>query len=283
MADRMQLGLIGRNIQSSLSPALHEDAMQAAGLSGTYRLIDLDLHGGNLRDAVRKAIDDGLTGFNVTFPCKQDIIPLLDNISPEARKIGAVNTVVIQADGRLHGYNTDSIGFVRNFEEALGRPAASGAAVALVGAGGAGRAVAFALMELGVAELLIHDTDVPRASQLLSDIEKHFDRRARVIEQLDGSISGLAGVVNATPVGMRGIPGLPVPHHLIGAQQWVAEVVYTPIDTEFLKAAKAKGIAAVDGGGMCVHQAAEAFKLFAGCRPDVERMRRLFLESIGES
>jgi shikimate dehydrogenase len=281
--DRMQLGLIGRNIQRSLSPVLHEDALQAAGLSGSYRLMDTDLSGKSLGDTLRLATTSGFAGFNVTFPYKEEIIPLLDKLSPEARKMGAVNTVVVQPDKRLYGYNTDNFGFVRAFEEALGRAAANDKTVVLVGAGGAGRAVAFALLELGVTCLLIYDSDCSRAAQLVQDVQNHYGRRASVIEHLDESVAGADGVVNASPVGMRGIPGRPVPEDLIEKQEWVADVVYTPIETEFLKSAKKKRIAVMNGGGMCVHQAAQAFQLFTGRQPDVERMRRIFGECISAS
>ncbi|MBX3513188.1 MAG: shikimate dehydrogenase [Xanthobacteraceae bacterium] len=277
------MGLIGRNIQRSLSPVLQEDALRATGLSGSYRLMDTDLSGQSLGDTLRLATMSGFVGFNVTFPYKEEIIPLLDKLSPEARKIGAVNTVVVQPDKRLYGYNTDNFGFVRAFEEAFGQAAANDKTVVLVGAGGAGRAVAFALLELGVACLLIYDNDRSRAAQLVQDVQNHYVRRASVIEHLDECVAGADGVVNASPVGMRGVPGRPVPEDLIEKQEWVADVVYTPIETEFLKSAHAKGIAFMNGGGMCVHQAAQAFQLFTGRLPDVERMRRIFGECISAS
>ena len=151
MSERKVLvGLIGANIMSSLSPALHIDAFAAAGIDGYYHLMDVDvLKGRDLRrllDAVKTA---GFAGTNVTFPYKQEVLALLDEIDREARQIGAVNTVTIAPDGRTKGYNTDRRGFRRSFEEGLGRASADAATVVLVGAGGAGRAVAFALMDLG--------------------------------------------------------------------------------------------------------------------------------------
>src|SRR5439155_17443832 len=149
---RSLVGLIGANIMSSLSPALHEDAFAAAGIRGHYHLMDLDrLPGRRLGDLVAAVKAAGFDGVNVTFPCKQAVMPLLDEISADAQQIGAVNSVTIANDGRTVGYNTDRIGFKRNFEEGLGRACVEGKTAVLVGAGGAGRAVAFALMDLGAA------------------------------------------------------------------------------------------------------------------------------------
>ena len=159
--DRCLVGLIGCNILKSLSPALHEDAFAAAGIKGHYHLMDLDVLGdrtdfAQLFEAVRIG---GFAGTNVTFPFKEAVLALLDEISPEAKQIGAVNTVVIGRDGRTRGDNTDRIGFRRAFEETIGKPAVAGQRAVLVGAGGAGRAVAFALIDLGVAKLSIYDKD----------------------------------------------------------------------------------------------------------------------------
>jgi shikimate dehydrogenase len=280
MSNRYLLGLIGNNIQSSISPALHEDALRAAKLAGHYRLVDPALRGENLRSAFDAAKSAGLSGFNVTVPYKEEIIALLDELSSEARKIGAVNTVTLDPGGRTTGYNTDSTGFLRGFEESIGRKAADGKTAVLVGAGGAGRAVAFALLDLGTAMLLVHDKEQSRASQLVSDLVKNYGKRATELVELDERVAVADGIVNATPVGMQGIPGRPVPDAVIGRQSWIADVIYSPIETEFLKSARAKGIAGMDGGGMCVHQAAEAFRLFTGVVPDIQRMRRVFDGSI---
>ena len=161
---RILLGLIGRNIQGSLSPALFADAFEAAGIDGYYHLIDVDRMPGRrlpqLLDAIKAA---GFAGANITSPFKQDIIPLLDAVDPEATQVGAVNTVAIATDGRTTGYNFDRRGWRNSSAESLGGDNAQGATVVLVGAGGAGRKVAFALIDLGVASLLIHDLDGARA------------------------------------------------------------------------------------------------------------------------
>jgi shikimate dehydrogenase len=269
---RILVGLIGANIGKSLSPALHEDAFAAAGIRGHYHLMDLDqLPKRRLEDLVQAARVAGFAGVNVTYPCKESVLPLLDDVSPEARLIGAVNTVTISRDGRTRGYNTDRIGFRRGFEETLGH--IDGETVLLIGAGGAGRAVAFALLDLGAANLLVHDRDIARAVALASELG---EGRCRIEADPAPALGKVAGVVNATPVGMTGFPGNPVPMEAVEQRHWVADVIYTPLATELIQAAQAKGARAINGAGMCVHQAAETFRLFTGIMPDVGRMRRTF-------
>ena len=283
MTNRQALvGLIGGNIMKSLSPALHHDAFVAAGIDGFYHLMDVDrLAGRRLPQLLEAARIAGFAGTNVTFPFKQDVLALLDAVDPEARQIGAVNTVVFGADGRSTGYNTDRRGFRRSFEEGLGRAAADGKTVVQVGAGGAGRAVAFALMDLGVAQLILHDREPAQAKTLLADLAAHYGAvRCKLSTDLAAEVAAADGVVNATPVGMAGIPGNPVPVDALHKGQWAADVIYTPIETAFIKAAAAKGCRVLTGGGMCVHQAAEAFRLFTGIEPDTKRMHRTFADAL---
>ena len=285
MSDRRVLiGLIGANIMGSLSPALFADAFAAAGIHGFYHLIDVDRlrerRLPQLLDAIKTA---GFAGTNITFPFKQEVIPLLDTIDPEAAQTGAVNTVAIAADGRTTGYNFDRRGWRRSFEETFGRSAAQGATVVLIGAGGAGHAVAFALMDLAIGTLVIHDRDGARAKALAAALSKDYGAaRCRVAADLERDIAAADGVVNATQVGMRGFAGNPVPVTALRAGHWAADVIYTPIDTEFIKAAAAKGARVMNGGGMCVHQAAEAFRLFTGAEPDIARLHRAFAAALAE-
>ncbi len=279
---RRLVGLVGTNIMRSLSPALHEDAFAAAGIHGYYHLMDLDRLPGrrleSLLTAVKAAAFDGI---NVTFPCKQAIIPLLDEVSAEAQQIGAVNTVTITAGGRTTGHNTDRGGFRRSFEEELGRASIKGKAAVVVGAGGAGRAVAFALLDLGAAIVLVHDTDTARATSLVADLMLHYGASCGQLgDALPEAIAAAAGVVNATPVGMTGFPGNPVPVGALHADHWVADVIYTPVETQLIKTARAKGARTLTGGGMCVHQAAEAFRLFTGLSPDTKRMHLTFAKAL---
>jgi len=279
---RILLGLIGANITRSLAPALFADAFAAAGIDGYYHLMDVDRLPGRwlpqLLDAIRAV---GFAGANITYPFKQDILALLDTVDPEAAQVGAINTVTIAPDGRTTGYNTDRRGWRESFAESLGRGSAQGATVVQVGAGGAGRAVAFALMDLGIRVLAIHDLDPARANALEADLSMHFGAsRCRITDNLARDIAGADGVVNATQMGMGGFPGNPIPMTALRATHWAADVIYTPIETEFIKAAAAKGARVLNGGGMCVHQAVEAFWLFTGVKPDLARLRGAFVTAL---
>lgn len=278
---RMLVGLIGSNIQKSLSPALHEDACAQAGLRGHYHLMDLDLlPGRTLADLIHAVRTVGFRGINVTFPCKEAVLPLLDEVSPEARQIGAVNTVTVDGTGRAHGYNTDRVGFRLALEEILGGEAARGRTVLLVGAGGAGRAVAFALLDLGADAVLVYDTDIARAGRLADALGSEFgEHRSRAVASVASAMENSAGVVNATPVGMLGVPGIPVPLDTVTSHHWVADVIYTPLETKLIEGARAMGCRVMGGAGMCVHQAAESFRLFTGRAADTSRMQRVFVEA----
>lgn len=278
---RALIGLIGANIQKSLSPALHEDAFAAAGIRGHYHLMDLDLlPGRKLADLLAAARAAGFAGVNVTFPCKEAVVPLLDEVAAEAREIGSVNTVTFDAAGRATGFNTDRVGFRRNFDETLGRDAVAGTTAVLVGAGGAGRAVAFALFDLGAARVQIHDKDAGRSNALAAELNARFGAgHCEALPALRPAVEGASLVVNATPVGMPGFPGIPIPPEALQPRMAVADIVYTPLETELIKAARARGARVTTGGGMCVHQAAEAFRLFTGMAPDLARMKRVFAEA----
>jgi shikimate dehydrogenase len=275
---RMLIGLIGANIQGSMSPALFADAFAAAGIDGYYHLLDVDrLVDRKLPQLLAAIKTAGFTGVNVTYPFKQDIIPLLDVVDPEAAQVGAVNTVSIAPDGRTTGYNFDRRGWRNSFLEILGAESAEGRAVVQVGAGGAGRAVAFALMDLGVADLVIYDLDLARANALKVQLSSQYGAsRCRVATSLEDDIAGADGIVNATQVGMRGFPGCPVPVGAIKANHWAADVIYTPMQTAFLTAAAAVGARVLNGGGMCVHQAVAAFRCLTGVAPDLSRLHQAF-------
>jgi len=279
---RMLIGLIGANIQGSMSPALFADAFAAAGIDGYYHLLDADrLAERRLPQLLGAVKTAGFAGVNVTYPFKQDIIPLLDAVDPEASQVGAVNTVSIAPDGRTTGYNFDRRGWRNSFLEVLGPDSAEGKTVVQVGAGGAGRAVAFALMDLGVADLILHDLDRARADALKSQLASQYGTsRCRIAGSLEQDIARADGIVNATQVGMRGFPGCPVPVAAIKAGHWAADVIYTPMQTAFLSAAAAKGARVRNGGGMCVHQAVAAFQCLTGVTPDVARLHRTFAAAV---
>ena len=267
--NRMLVGLIGRNISGSLAPALHEDAFAAAGTVGHYHLMDASvLAGRTLEQLLAAARTAGFAGVNITFPFKEAVIPLLDRLSPEAAEIGAVNTVVFDGEGHATGYNTDRSGFRAAFREELDEASVRGKPVLLVGAGGAGRAVAFALQDMGAGVIRIHDQDSARAHGLSQEL------KAKSV--VSAEAADAAGIVNATPVGMKGYPGLPIDPMLLQARQFVADVIYTPLNTELVLAARGKGCRTMNGSGMCVHQAVDAFRHFTGREADVARMKRAF-------
>jgi shikimate dehydrogenase len=270
-------GLIGAGIQASRTPALHEHEGDAQGLRYLYRLIDLDqlkLDSNALPDLLMAAERMNFTGLNITFPCKQIIIPLLDELSPEARGIGAVNTVVLK-DGKRIGHNTDCLGFAEGFRRGLNGVARE--RVVQMGAGGAGAAVAHALLSEGVQQLSIFDVETSRAQSLADNLNKHFgDGRARAGVDLPSVLAQADGLVNTTPMGMAKLPGMPVPVELLRADLWVAEIVYFPLETELLRNARALGCRTLDGGTMAVFQAVKAFELFSGVAPDAQRMLEHF-------
>ena len=216
----------------------------------------------------------GFSGLNITYPCKQAVLPLLDQLSPDARALGAVNTVVLK-DGQRVGHNTDCSGFAESFRRGL--PDVRRGRVVQLGAGGAGAAVAHALLAEGVGRLAISDTDIPRAEALAADLAARFGAgRAVAVGDLAAEVAAADGLVNCTPVGMAKLPGTPLPVALLRTALWVAEIVYFPLETELLRKARAIGCRTLDGGGMAVFQAVGAFRLFTGLEPDAARMQRHF-------
>jgi shikimate dehydrogenase len=266
-------GLIGSGIQASLTPSMHEQEGDAQGIRYLYRLIDLDvlkLDSNNLEELLVAAERTGFTGLNITFPCKQAIIPLLDELSAEARGIGAVNTVVF-TDGRRIGHNTDCLGFAEGLRRGLGEVAKG--RVVQMGAGGAGAAVAHALLKEGVRQLQIFDVDAERARSLVNNLNQHFNGSpAQVGLDLAAALASADGLVNTTPMGMVKLPGMPVPKALLHGGLWVAEIVYFPLETELLREARSLGCRTLDGGNMAVFQAVKAFELFSGVSADARRM-----------
>lgn len=278
----IMVGLIGRGIQQSRTPAMHEGEARALGLDFTYRLLDTDTADAplNLSDLLRYAEFLGFTGFNVTYPYKQEIVPLLDELSPAAHEIGSVNTVVLR-DGRRYGHNTDRWGFAESFRREV--PATSGDTVLLIGAGGAGGAVANALVECGVGRLIIHDTDTARAKTLVARLVARFGAgTAEPASDLGAAAHKAAGIVNTTPVGMAKLPGSPIPLDMVAPRHWVTDIIYFPLETELLAEARRKGCRTLGGEGMAVFQAVRAFELFTGVKPDPDRMKVAFAAFDGE-
>lgn len=275
------LGLIGAGIQASRAPALHEAEAAEHELRCIYKLIDIERLGlgidalGELLTAAERM---GFAGLNITHPCKQAVIPLLGELSRDAREVGAVNTVLLR-DGRRIGHNTDWWGFAESFRRGL--PNVALQRVVQLGAGGAGAAVAHAIARLGARELVVFDVEASRSRVLAEQICGHWGAgRAVAGQDLAAAMRLADGIINATPIGMVGHPGVPISPDLLRRAQWVAEVIYFPLETELLRAARAKGCRTLDGGGMAVFQAAEAFRLFTGLQADAERMSRHFVEMV---
>ena len=264
----MIVGLIGAGIGSSLSPALHEREASLLGVDYEYRLFDLEELGRPASDVgalVAEAARDGFGGLNITHPCKQLVVAELDELSPEAEALGAVNTVVLR-NGRRIGHNTDASGFQEAFERRL--PGARTDRVVQLGAGGAGAAVAHATLALGAGQLTILDVERDRAAALAETL----GAAAADIGALGDLLAEADGLIHATPMGMEAHPGTAVPAEVLDPRLWVAEVVYMPIETQLLKDARERGCRTLDGAAMVALQAAGSLELFTGARPDRDRM-----------
>jgi shikimate dehydrogenase len=274
-------GLIGHGVGPSLTPELHEREAGRQGLRYVYKVIDqpdIAVDRSRLQRLLAGAVELGFDGLNVTHPAKQAMVPLVDEVAPAVGAIGALNTVLIR-DGRTEGHNTDVSGFRRAFADGL--PDADRDRVVLIGAGGAGTAVAHALADLGVRRLLVVDPDSDRAAALAATLR---DQPTTVELVLDGelveAVSAASGLVNASPMGMASHPGSPVPAELLRRDLWLADIVYRPLDTALLSDARAAGCAVLSGAGMAVHQAADAFELITGRPADRGAMLRDFDELV---
>lgn len=279
---RILLGLIGAGIQVSRTPAMQEREAAQHGLTCLYQLIDLDLPGRGpealpeLLDAAERV---GFAGLNITHPCKQKVMPLLTSVAEDAQALGAVNTVVFR-DGERRGYNTDFPGFTYGFRRQL--PDAALNSVVQLGAGGAGSATAYAMLKMGAGHVILVDSDAAKADALATRLTAIFGQgRVSASNRLAHSLEHADGLIHATPTGAVGRPGMPLPESLLRPDLWVAEIVYFPLETELLTAARRAGCRTADGGGMAVGQAVESFRLFTGLEPDAERMRAHF-DALGQ-
>lgn len=259
-AKRVLLGLIGFPIAHSATPATQEAAARAAGLEAHYHLIEVAGAGredlGVMLEGVRRL---GFSGINVTFPYKEAVVPLLDALSDEAAAMGAVNTVVVE-DGRLIGHNTDATGFATAYRR-LGRKDGD-APVAIIGAGGVGKAIAFALAGCGVGKLRLYDVDRSKSEALAALLGARAE--VAIADSAEAAAAGAAGIVNGTPLGMLPNRDMPLPASAIQASQWVADAVYHPLWTPLLKAAQKAGATVMTGRELAIHQAVDAFRLFTG-------------------
>jgi shikimate dehydrogenase len=259
-------GLIGAPIAHSASPAMHQCAAEALNVRCHYQLIEV---AGASREELRNLLDSvrrlGFAGVNVTYPYKEAVVDLLDELSSGAAAIGAVNTVLVR-EGRLIGHNTDATGFARAAADLVSGSGSQ--SVAVIGAGGVGKAIAVALAGLGASEIRIYDSDQDKADRLASLLGP----RGVVACDLEAALGGAVGVVNATPVGMFPSRDIPIPEILLHDRLWVADAVYFPLWTPLLMAAKAKGARVMTGRELAIHQAVEAFHLFTGLMPSAIEM-----------
>lgn len=273
----VRAALIGRGIQKSRTPQMHETEGARLGLHYGYGLLDFDQLGlpdDALPDVVRAAAQHGFAGLNVTHPFKQAVISCLDGLSADARAIGAVNTVVLRGGGAV-GHNTDCWGFAESFRRQM--KGAGLDSVLLIGAGGAGMAVGRALIELGTLEVAVFDLDAGRAAALVHSLCSQFGRACAImVDDLPRALRSADGLINATPVGMAKYPGMPVPDTALRPELWVADIVYFPAETELLRAAARLGSPTLPGRGMAIFQAVKAFELITGLVPDAAEMSRHF-------
>lgn len=270
-------GLVGRGIQLSRTPAMHEAEGKALGLRYVYRLLDTERMEPNppeIAEMLRVAEICGFSGLNITYPYKIEVIEHLDELSDAARTVGAVNTVVLR-DGRRNGHNTDVWGFAESFRRNMSD--VSRDRVLLLGAGGAGVAVAQALMQCEIGGLIVYDKEPDKAQELAGRLNTRFGLdRVVAVDDIAGVEKRVDGIVNATPVGMNSLPGTPIPGALPAPPLWVADIIYFPIETELLRAARAAGCRTMPGSDMAVFQAVRAFELITGLVPDPARMMTAF-------
>ncbi|WP_246739717.1 shikimate dehydrogenase [Martelella sp. HB161492] len=268
-AQTVHVGLVGKGIQGSRTPSMHMAEGAAQGLAYRYDLIDVDAMAAaaTLREIVERAEADGFAGLNVTFPFKKDVIAFVDHLSDNARRVGAVNTIVFR-QGRRFGHNTDFWGFAESLRRGLGE--ADRRHVLLLGAGGAGGALAHALLSLGVVDLMIADSNLQAAAALADQVG------GRVAVDMAEAANRADGIVNATPMGMAKMPGTAIDPSLLQPRHWVNDIVYFPLETELLRQARLRGCRVLSGAGMAVFQAVRAFELFTGLEADPARMRLAF-------
>jgi shikimate dehydrogenase len=263
-------GVIGSPIAHSKSPKLHSYWLNRYGLSGYY--VPMDIAADSLEETLRALPKAGFVGLNVTIPHKERVLAIADLVTDRAALMGAANTLIFRKDGKIHADNTDGYGFIENLRQ--GAPAwdpTSGPA-AVIGAGGAARAVVAALLDAGVPEVYLSNRTKTRAEAL----RQEFGVKIQVCDwvQAGNMLEGAATVVNTSSLGMVGKPEMRIPLDGLSSDAVVTDLVYTPLETKLLSEARKKGCTAVDGLGMLLHQAAPGFERWFGVRPDVDEAAR---------
>lgn len=269
-------GLIGYPTEHSLSPTIHSYWMKQHGIDGAYKLFTTP--SARLRQTAAH-MKRKVRGFNITVPHKEAVMEYLDNIDVLATRIGAVNTVTVGEDGALSGTNTDAYGFLENLREGCGRRLPDLSNVVILGAGGAARAAIVALLDAGSKQITLSNRTLETAQKLASE----FGANATGWDVAGACLAGASLVVNTTSLGMKHQPPLNISLQHLGAAAVVYDIVYNPLETSLLKAAKGRGNMVVDGLGMLLYQAQKAFAIWHGVEPKVdEGLRKHVLQVIKE-
>ncbi len=258
--------VIGDPISHSLSPQMHSKWFEDMNVNATY--IPIHVSKDQLQEAVKSLKLLGASGWNVTLPHKETIIPLLDHLSESAEWMGAVNTVVVEQDGSLTGHNTDGEGFVNSLEKNIGTQLKE-AKILIVGAGGAARGIAFALKAAGYVNISCTNRTLQTAETLMQDIG---GKQALSILSAEEKLNDFRIIIQTTPLGMKSTEDtLPISMDLLNPSAIVADIVYNPLLTPFLLHAEKKGATIVNGLGMFVHQGALSFNKWTNEQPDTEQ------------
>lgn len=262
--------VIGDPISHSLSPFMHDHWFRKHGIDASY--VPFHIEPNQLKDSFHAMKLLGISGFNITLPHKQAVIPLLDELDETAQHMNAVNTVVVN-NGLFKGFNTDGEGFVRSL---MSYPVSIHGAVLVIGAGGAARGIAFALARAGFTDISITNRTFRRAQELAEETGS----KAVVMADAEAHLSDFDTIVQTTSVGMTE-EALPLSLTHLGSGAAVADIIYNPLETPLLKEAKAKGCLTLNGVGMFVNQGAIAFEKWTGIQPDTEEMIQLITEKLG--
>jgi len=270
-------GVIGDPIAHSMSPAMHNDLFGLYGIDAVY--LPFHVSKGNLADAVKGLKALGVSGFNVTIPHKTEIMAHLDKVDPLARAIGAVNTVKNE-NGLLVGYNTDGPGFVKGLEYMAADLGSRSALI--IGAGGASRAIYFSMAQAGVERIDLYNRTLEKAEELAASCPFKVNTNVLGREEAEKSLAEYQLIIQTTSIGM--VPdtkSLPLSPENIAQNTIVSDIIYNPLQTEFLKEASKRGAEIQNGVGMFVFQGALAFEKWTGIFPDVDRMEMNVLRNLG--
>ncbi len=273
-------GIFGYPVEHTFSPGMHNAAFKKLQMNACY--VPFAVHPDALKDAARAILPLGLCGLNITVPHKQNIIASLDELSEEARLIGAVNTIQV-IKGKLVGHNTDGRGFIRSLRDDAGYdPRAK--TVLLIGSGGAARAVSFSLALAGARKVFLHDVDQRKAAALARDIREKTGNDAQALPQGDVAVAADAAdcLINATPLGLNKNDPLPLQKEHIKKHHLVCDLVYNPPETKLLKTAKERGAKKLSGLGMLLYQGVIAFEIWTDVKAPIPVMKKALTRQIAE-